>query len=164
MVFRCSRCEEKDLRCFVDTVTGCCASCIAAHAECELFVPEEEWEKVEKEKREKRLELLRVEEESSMVAARVARLRRELAEVESREQEFARRDLALARAQEQKEVVESAIPPIPVFDPPADSGWSQANVPLLDPSLDLLLNNFLADNPVLSPSGSSSSDFLSLIS
>ena len=90
MVFYCKRCEEKELRCFVDTATGRCASCIAVHAECSLFVSEEEWEKVETEKRETRLALLRVEAEG-------ARLRLELANIESREQEFARRDLSVLK-------------------------------------------------------------------
>jgi hypothetical protein len=42
MSFRCKRCEEKNLRCFVDTATGRCAGCIAVHAECSLFVSKEE--------------------------------------------------------------------------------------------------------------------------
>jgi hypothetical protein len=46
MSFRCKRCEEKNLRCFVDTATGRCAGCISVKAECSLFVSEEEWEKV----------------------------------------------------------------------------------------------------------------------
>ena len=75
MSFRCKRCEQKNLRCFVDTASGQCAGCIAVKAECSLFVTEEEWEKVEAEKREKRLALLRAE-------AEVARLRLEVAETE----------------------------------------------------------------------------------
>ena len=51
MTFRCKRCEEKGLRCFVDTATGRCAGCISVKAECSLFVTEEEWEKVEADKR-----------------------------------------------------------------------------------------------------------------
>ena len=50
MAFRCKRCEEKNLRCFVDTATGRCAGCILVKAECSLFVSEEEWEKVQREK------------------------------------------------------------------------------------------------------------------
>jgi hypothetical protein len=42
MTFRCKRCEEKNLRCFVDTATGRCAGCISVKAECSLFVSEEE--------------------------------------------------------------------------------------------------------------------------
>ena len=71
MPFRCERCEQKNLRCFVDTATGRCAGCISVKAECSLFVPEEEWEKVEREKEEKRLELARLDEAT-------ARARREL--------------------------------------------------------------------------------------
>ena len=99
MVFRCKRCEEKELRCFVDTATGRCAGCIAVHAECSLFVSEEEWEKVETEKRETRLALLRVEAEG-------ARLRLELANIESREQEFARRDLSVLKVYDQGKELE----------------------------------------------------------
>ncbi|KAF1343463.1 hypothetical protein EJ07DRAFT_142439 [Lizonia empirigonia] len=85
MTFRCERCEQKKLRCFVDTATGRCAGCISVHVECSLFVPEEEWEKVEKEKEEKRLELLRSEAETARSQAETSRLRMELAEVEGRE-------------------------------------------------------------------------------
>ena len=55
MSFRCKRCEEKNLRCFVDTATSRCTRCIAVHAECSLFVSKEEWDKIAREKREKRL-------------------------------------------------------------------------------------------------------------
>jgi hypothetical protein len=88
MVFCCKRCEEKNLWCFVDTATGRCAGCISVCAECSLFVPEEEWEKVEQEKQEKKLVLLRAKED-------VARAEREMLEVESYERQFARRDLAV---------------------------------------------------------------------
>ena len=44
----------------MDTATGRCAGCIAVKAECSLFVSEEEWEKVELEKRQKRLEIARL--------------------------------------------------------------------------------------------------------
>ena len=46
MPFRCKRCEEKNLRCFVDTVSSRCAGCISVSATCSLFVTKEEWEKV----------------------------------------------------------------------------------------------------------------------
>jgi hypothetical protein len=65
IVFRCKRCDKKNLRCFVNTATGRYASCISVHAECSLFVPKEEWEKVEKEEREKRLALARLKEETA---------------------------------------------------------------------------------------------------
>jgi hypothetical protein len=42
MSFRCSRCEEKNFRCFVDTATSRCASYIAVKAECSLFVSKED--------------------------------------------------------------------------------------------------------------------------
>ncbi|EMD84688.1 hypothetical protein COCHEDRAFT_1021066 [Bipolaris maydis C5] len=114
MTFRCKRCEEKNLRCFVDTATGRCAGCISVAAACSLFVSEEEWEKVHAEKRKKRLEIARAEErqalaaaEASRAAAETSRLRRELLETEAREQEFADRDLAILnlqdRAKEQAE-------------------------------------------------------------
>ena len=100
MTFRCKRCEEKNLRCFVDTATGRCAGCISVKAECSLFVSEEEWEKVEADKRQKRLALLRAE-------AEVARLRLEVAETEALERSYADRDHAILslqdRAQEEAE-------------------------------------------------------------
>jgi hypothetical protein len=42
MPFRCKRCEEKNLRCFVDTASSRCASCILVSATCSLFVTKEE--------------------------------------------------------------------------------------------------------------------------
>ena len=42
MTFRCKRCKEKNLRCFIDTATGCCASCILVKAKYSLFVSKEE--------------------------------------------------------------------------------------------------------------------------
>ena len=134
MPFRCKRCEEKNLRCFVDTVTGRCAGCIAAHSDCSLFVSEEDWEKIEVEKREARLALLRSEAET-------AKRKLELAEIESREQEYARRDLAVLRVQDQAQETESSSTTAPqTSDLSADLGWSQANN-FTDPSFD----HFLAD-------------------
>ena len=60
MTFCYKRCKEKNLRCFVDTATGRCAGCISVKAECSLFVSEKEWEKVQREKREKRLKVARL--------------------------------------------------------------------------------------------------------
>ena len=40
--FRCKRCEEKKLRCFVETTSGRCAGCISVGAKCSLFVSKEE--------------------------------------------------------------------------------------------------------------------------
>jgi hypothetical protein len=60
MSFWCSWYKEKNLRCFVDTATGRCAGCIAVKAKYSLFVSEEDWEKVQAEKREKRLEVARL--------------------------------------------------------------------------------------------------------
>ena len=100
MTFRCKRCEEKNLRCFVDTASGQCAGCIAVKAECSLFVTEEEWERVEAAKREKRLEIARAEERQLQATLETARLRRELLEVEAQERSFADRDHAILSLQE----------------------------------------------------------------
>jgi hypothetical protein len=72
----------------VDTATGRCAGCISVKAECSSFVFEEEWEKVKREKREKRLEIARLE-------AQLAQSRLELLEAEAQQQAFADRDLAI---------------------------------------------------------------------
>ena len=149
MLFCCKRCEQKNLRCFVNTATGRCAGCISVKAECSLFVPEEEWEKVEKEKEAKRLELARFEEEVAAASSAAARAKRELLEIESRERQFARRDLALLKAQEQAQEAESSSTTtgLSVSEPLADPCWSQANDLCSDPSLDQLLVDFLAGNP-----------------
>jgi hypothetical protein len=151
MTFRCKRCEEKNLRCFVDTASGQCAGCISVKAECSLFVTEEEWEKVEAEKREKRLALLRAE-------AEVARLRLEVAETEARERAFADRDHAILslqdRAKEQAEgnsapgtdflATEPSLPGLST-----DLGWLQA-----DASFDPFSDYFLSlEDPVLASLG-----------
>jgi hypothetical protein len=159
MDFRCKRCEEKNLRCFVETTTGRCAGCISVSAECSLFVSEEEWEKVQRERREKELEVARAEERQALAAAEASRLRRELLEVKSREHSFARRDLAILnlqdRAQEEAEgssapgtdlpAVEPSLP-----EPSADLGWLQADV--FDSSFDY---SFLFADTIPIPSGTS---------
>ena len=82
MTFRYKRCKEKNLRCFVDTATGRCAGCISVKAECSLFVSEEEWEKVQREKREKRLKVARLK-------AQLAQSELKLLEAKAQEQLFA---------------------------------------------------------------------------
>ncbi|KAL6162142.1 hypothetical protein ACJQWK_11901 [Exserohilum turcicum] len=150
MTFRCKRCEKKNLCCFVDTVSGQCAGCIAVKAKCSLFVTKEEWEKVKAEKRQKRLELARSKEQT-------ARLRRELLEVEARERAYADRDYALLNLQnrEKEEAKGSSAPGMdfPTTEPslPAlstDPGWLQADYSSsFDPlSLDFFLS---LENPVL---------------
>jgi hypothetical protein len=62
MDFRCKRCEEKKLCCFVETTSGRCASCISVGAECSLFVSEQEWEEVQAERERKELEVAQAEE------------------------------------------------------------------------------------------------------
>ncbi|OAG13197.1 hypothetical protein CC77DRAFT_951502 [Alternaria alternata] len=91
--FRCKRCKEKNLRCFVDTASSRCASYISVSAACSLFITKEEWEKVQREKREKRLKLARIEEEA-------ARVRQELLEVKAQEHSYANRDLAILNFQD----------------------------------------------------------------
>ena len=59
----------------VDTATSCCAGCISVKAKCSLFVPKEEWEKVEKEKEEKRLALLCLEAETSCLYLKLAKVK-----------------------------------------------------------------------------------------
>jgi len=163
MDFRCKRCEEKNLRCFVETTTGRCAGCISVSADCSLFVSEEEWEQVQRERREKELEVARAEERQALAAAEASRLRRELLEVKSREHSFARRDLAILavqdRAKEQAEGNPSpgtdllaVEPPLSGF--PADLGWLQADNELFDPSFDF--SSFLPGGPF--PTSSVASD------
>lgn len=149
MTFRCKRCEEKNLRCFVDTATGRCAGCISVKAECSLFVSEEEWEKVESEKRQKRLEIARLK-------AQLAQSELELLEVEAQERAFADRDHAILSLQDRaKEQAEGSSAPgtgLPVVEPPlsepsADLGWSQADLSSFDP---LSFDYFLSlENPIL---------------
>jgi len=112
MNFRCKRCEEKKLRCFVETSSGRCAGCISVGAECSLFVSEEEWEKVQSERERKELEVAQAEERQALAAAEASRLRRELLEVKSRERAFARRDLAIIAVQDRaKEQAEGSSAP-----------------------------------------------------
>ncbi|KAF2743261.1 hypothetical protein M011DRAFT_471428 [Sporormia fimetaria CBS 119925] len=148
MVFRCKRCDEKNLRCFVDTASGRCAGCISVHAECSLFVPEEEWNKVEEEERAKRLELARAEESAALAASFVARAKRELLEIESQKKKFARRDLAVLKVQDQAQESEGSSTVVDPFvvDSVADPGWSQAT-DLLDPSFDQLLADLFPEGP-----------------
>ena len=167
MVAKCDRCKEKGLRCFVDTASGQCAGCIAVKAECSLFVSDEDWEKVQREKRQKRLEIAQLE-------AQLAQRKVELLEAEEQEHSFARRDLAVLKELERaKEQVAGSS--APGTDPPAvepslsgpsaDLGGLQADY--YDPSFDY---SFLFEGlPLASPGASggihvpvtcSSSDFL----
>jgi len=151
MTFRCKRCEEKNLRCFVDTATGRCAGCISVKAECSLFVSEEEWEKVQAEKRKKKLEIARLE-------AQLAQSRLELLEAEAQEHSYADRDLAILNLQDRaKEQAEGNPAPGTDFPPTepslpglsTDLGWLQADASL-DPSFDYFLS---LEDPVLSSLG-----------
>jgi hypothetical protein len=151
MTFRCKRCEEKNLRCFVDTATGRCAGCISVKAECSLFVSEEEWEKVQREKREKRLEVARLK-------AQLAQSELELLEAEAQEQSFADRDLAILNLQDRaKEQAEGSSAPGTDFlatEPSlpgssTDLGWLQADASF-DPSFDYFLS---LEDPVLASLG-----------
>ena len=145
--YRCKRCEDKNLRCFLDTATGRCAGCIAVKAECSLFVSEEEWEQVQAEREEKELEVARLE-------AQLSQQRLELLEVKKRERTFARRDLAVLSFQERaKEKTEGSSAPGTVSSsagpslsgPSTDPGWLQAESSSFDP-----FDYFLSyENPVL---------------
>ncbi|EOA89994.1 uncharacterized protein SETTUDRAFT_66580, partial [Exserohilum turcica Et28A] len=102
MTFRCKRCEKKNLRCFVDTASGQCASCIAVKAECSLFVTKEEWEKVEAEKRQKRIDIARLRSQRAQLDAQLSQRELELLEIEAQERSFADRDHALLNLQNRK--------------------------------------------------------------
>jgi len=106
--YRCKRCEDKKLRCFVDTASGRCAACISVNAECSLYVTEDEWEEIAQQKHDKKLAIARLE-------AQLAAEKVELLEVENRERKYARRDLAVLRVVEDKESeASSAAAPTPV--------------------------------------------------
>ena len=154
MTFRCKRCEEKNLRCFVDTATSRCASCIAVKAECSLFITKEEWEKVEANKRSKRLALLRAK-------AEVARLRLEVAKTKALERSYADRDHAILslqnRAKEQAEGDSAPGTSLPAVEPSlpgpsADLGGLQADYSFDPFSLDYFLS---LEEPVLASSDAS---------
>ena len=93
MTFRCKRCEEKNLRCFVDTATGCCAVCISVKAECSLRPTKEERGKISADMRERRLALLRAE-------AEVARRQLEVAKIEALKHVNAEKDDSTSSIQE----------------------------------------------------------------
>lgn len=142
----CERCQKLKLRCFVDASSGQCAGCISVHAECSLWIPEKDWERVQAEKRRKRLELLRAEAEA-------ARLRVELAEVEEQELSYARHDRRVADTidalEKQKEDPKGTAandirePSQPVLSA-TDLGWLQADPSSsFDPSLSFDFSCFL---------------------
>ncbi|EFQ88709.1 hypothetical protein PTT_15325 [Pyrenophora teres f. teres 0-1] len=105
MDFRCKRCEEKKLRCFVETSSGRCAGCISVGAKCSLFVSKEEWKIVREEREEKELAVARLR-------AQLSQQELELLEVRKRERSFARRDLAILAVQDRaKEQAEGSSAP-----------------------------------------------------
>ena len=151
MDFRCQRCEEKKLRCFVETTSGRCAGCISVGAECSLFVSEEEWRKVQEEREEKELAVARLE-------AQLSQQKLELLEVRKRERTYARRDLAILAVQDRaKEQAEGSSAPGTDFlatEPPlpglsTDLGWLQADASF-DPFSEFLSS---LEDPVLSSLG-----------
>jgi hypothetical protein len=151
MDFRCKRCEEKKLRCFVETSSGRCAGCISVGAECSLFVSEDEWKKVQEEREEKELAVARLE-------AQLSQQRLELLEVRKRERTYARRDLAILAVQDRaKEQAEGSSAPgtdFPTTEPSlpglsTDLGWLQADASF-DPSFDYFLS---LEDPVLASLG-----------
>ena len=91
----------------MDTATSCCAGCISVKAECSLFVSKEEWEKVEAEKRQKRLEIARSEALLDAQRAQLSRQKLELLEIEAKERSYANCNHAILnlqdRAQEEAE-------------------------------------------------------------
>ena len=154
MDFRCKRCEEKKLRCVVETSSGRCAGGISVGAECSLFVSEEEWKLVREEREEKELAVARLR-------AQLSQQELELLEVRKRERSFARRDLAILAVQDRaKEQAEGSSAPgtdllavePPLSGSPADLGWLQAELDFLDPSFDC---SFLFGDPVPAASDSS---------
>ncbi|KAI1675980.1 Chromo domain containing protein [Pyrenophora tritici-repentis] len=158
--YRCSRCEEKNLRCFVDTATGRCAGCISVKAECSLFVSEEEWEQVQQEREQKELEVARLKAQRAQLDAQLSQQEVALLEVKSRERSFARRDLAVLSFQDRaKEKAEGSSAPgtdpsstgPSLSGPSTDPGWLQADYSSYDPlSLDFFLSY---ENPILVSAG-----------
>jgi hypothetical protein len=145
----CNRCQKLKLRCFVDAATGHCAACIHARVECALFVPEEEWEKVQAEREERELALARSEEET-------ARLRRELLETKARERSLALRDFRVQSVIDSAQEVEkpegtepNVLPGLLQPEPStADLGGLQADVDLFssfDPDV-FDFSSFLVDS------------------
>jgi len=156
MSFRCRRCEEKSLRCFVKTTTSRCAGCISVSAKCSLFVSEEEWKSVQRAREEEELAVARLKAE--LASREVA-----LLEVKKRERSYAHRDLAILavqdRAQEQSgEGAASSADPLAAEPslpgPSANLSYLQANSfdflslvdPLLDPNFSSFLNSSLGLN------------------
>ncbi|KAL6161079.1 hypothetical protein ACJBU6_00212 [Exserohilum turcicum] len=112
MDFRYKRCEEKNLRCFVETSSSRCARCISVSAKCSLFVSEKEWEEIQAKQERKELEVAQAEERQAQAAAETSRLRRELLEVKNKKRAFARRDLAIIAVQDRaKEEAEGSSAP-----------------------------------------------------
>lgn len=149
MGFRCERCEEKNLKCFVSTDSGECAGCIAVHSPCSLFVPEDKWKKVQEDKRKKRLEIARLE-------AQLAKSKLELLETEETEHSYADRDLAILDFQGRgatpaegdpapSTVLVESLPPEPL----ADARWLQAD---FDPSSFFDPSYLFSDDPFLGAS------------
>ena len=76
MSFRYKQYKKENLRCFVDTATRRCTSCITTSNKYSLFILEEDQERVQAEKRKKYLELTYSEEQTTQ-------LRRKLLEVKA---------------------------------------------------------------------------------
>lgn len=93
MDFRCKRCKQEELRCFVEMNSGRCASCICTTAECSLLTSEQDWERVERERREIELQIARLK-------LRLAQSKVALLELKDRERSYTCQDLAFSDLQD----------------------------------------------------------------
>ena len=61
MLFYYKRCKEKDMQCFINTATSCCARCIIVHAEYSLFISKDNQEISKQETYKKCLKVTKLE-------------------------------------------------------------------------------------------------------
>ena len=155
ITFRYKYYKEKGLYYFVDTATGRYTGCISIKANYSLFVTKEEQKKVEADKRQKQLALLRAE-------AEVTRLRLEVTKTKALKRSYADRNYTILSLQNRtKEQAEGSLAPsstgLPIIEPPlsklsTDLGQLQANS--FNPSFNY---SFLFKRlPLASPGASSS--------
>lgn len=88
VVTKCDRCKEKGFRCFVIEASGQCISCVVVDADCTVFVSEEQWEEIQRKKKEQQLVVARLR-------ALLAHKKQELLKTCMEERSYADHDLII---------------------------------------------------------------------
>ncbi|KAF2174784.1 hypothetical protein K469DRAFT_101304 [Zopfia rhizophila CBS 207.26] len=176
----CSNCSRRGDDCLVNLSSGRCSACNDRNAKCDLVVSQPEWDRIDCDKEKLRRQLEKAQDEAietrrrllladQEAQARERRLRRELAQIDSKEKEMFDREMASIRevqALEQEEArsrsqgLRTPQPAVSGAASPSFSGfeWNVLHSPYaLDPVLEQAFTALSGDTSQLALNYSSSS-------